>query len=64
MCTADVNNRNILPDLSADLCCAWESCNQIFTNIQLYYNHIGDHVDSTPRGKNVPGGIRCVWRGI
>ncbi|XP_021963367.1 histone H4 transcription factor [Folsomia candida] len=62
-CAADSSNRNILPDLSADLTCVWGSCCQIFTNIQLYYNHIGDHIDSTPRGKTVHGGIKCVWRG-
>lgn len=63
-CRADSSNRNILPDLSENVVCAWGNCSQKFINIQEYYDHILVHCNRNPKGKNVPGGISCCWAGM
>ncbi|XP_014300455.1 histone H4 transcription factor [Microplitis demolitor] len=48
---------------STPLFCNWEECLKLFNNFQLFLYHVGQHVESNPRGNNVSGGIECLWTG-
>lgn len=50
-------------DLPAPLLCRWEECLKQFRNYQLYLYHVTAHIEESPRGNKIEGGLECKWTG-
>lgn len=60
-CTYGSETRNILPDLPDPHVCSWLSCNKVFNNIQVFFNHVALHMYSVPI--KFKSEIPCPWSG-
>ncbi|XP_078036291.1 histone H4 transcription factor [Augochlora pura] len=61
-CRRDSEWKNVV-DLPAPLLCRWEECLKCFRNYQLYLYHVAAHIEESPRGNKIEGGLECKWTG-
>ncbi|XP_054011388.1 histone H4 transcription factor [Hylaeus anthracinus] len=61
-CHRDSGWKNVV-DLPPPLLCRWEECLTHFRNYQLFLYHVAAHVEESPRGKKIEGGLECKWTG-
>ncbi|XP_076750156.1 histone H4 transcription factor [Xylocopa sonorina] len=61
-CRRDSEWKNVV-DLPAPLLCRWEECLKYFRNYQLYLYHVTAHIEESPRGNKIEGGLECKWTG-
>ncbi|XP_043255492.1 histone H4 transcription factor isoform X1 [Colletes gigas] len=61
-CHRDSGWKNVI-DIPGPLLCRWEECLTHFRNYQLFIYHVVAHIEESPRGKKVKGGLECKWTG-
>ncbi|XP_066600653.1 histone H4 transcription factor-like [Prorops nasuta] len=61
-CQRNSEWKNII-DVPFSHMCRWDNCSSDFNNYQYYLYHVIAHVEISPRGNKIEGGINCKWIG-
>lgn len=63
-CTLDSRRRNVIPEMKAENLCMWRNCEHKSDTIQMYYDHVRDHIKfemqmQKKNGRNT--NVECEW---
>jgi hypothetical protein len=59
VCTFYGAGKNVVSDLPHAFECCWQTCEQTFSGLQIYFNHVETHVYCNPCSRKVEGGVPC-----
>ncbi|XP_047532419.1 histone H4 transcription factor [Vanessa atalanta] len=55
-CKKDSTKRNQIPPLKSKHCCMWVGCSESFNSIQVFFDHVKQHINNND-------GFLCSWAG-